>query len=124
MHQAWLLPLLMRQTAMLPEWSCTHAGLAAAPPGIPPILPVQSCECAWQRHPTGLVCLHATAAGMLHGPPAVKHEGMHMCLTCRQMTCAHGRLHDIDLLDVANIKNIEAWPTRSVSGVEEPLHPT
>ncbi len=26
------------------------------------------------------------------------------------------------LLDVANIKSIEAWPTMSVSGVEESLH--
>lgn len=48
---------------------------------------------------------------------------MHMCLTCRQVTCAHGPLHGIELLDVANIKAVEAWPATSVSGVEEPLHP-
>ncbi len=75
-------------------------------------------------HPTGLVCLYTTAAGMLLGQPAVKHEGMHISRTCRQVTCAQGPLHDIDLLDVANIKVVEAWPTTSVSGVEEPLHPT
>lgn len=77
---------------MLAEWSCTHAGLVAAPPGILSVLPVQSCKSSWQTHPTGLFCLYATAAGMLYGQPAVKHEGMHMCRTCRQVTCAYGPL--------------------------------
>ena len=77
---------------MLAEWSCTHAGLVAAPPGIPSILPEQSCKCSWQCHPTGIFCLDATAAGMLLGQPAVRHEVMRMCLTCGQVTCAHGPL--------------------------------
>lgn len=121
MHQAWLLLLLKRQMTTLAEWSCTHAGLVAASPGKPSILPVQSCKCCWQRHATGLVCLYATAAGILHGQPAVRREDMHMCLTCRQVTfiCAHG-----PLLEVAEIKVIEAWPTTSVSVIVEPLHPT
>ncbi len=108
---------------MLAEWSCTDAGLVAAPPGIPSILPEQSCKFSWQAHPAGLVCLDATAAGMLHDQAAIRREDMHMCLTCRQITtiCAQGQLHDIDLLEVANIEVVEAWPTTSVSEIEEPL---